>query len=163
MKQALLNKWQSMSARDRQILMVIATAVTILVVYAFIWLPSVQARATLSQAVLEKKSQLAQMQIQAGQIQTLKTAIGISHSGASGLQNAVNASAKLHQVAQYISATESLEQGGLHISMPSISFDAWAKWAFALQTEHQIRIATAHIQALPTGLVHVEADLVTTE
>lgn len=163
MKQQLLNKWQSMPARDRHILIVIAIAVMILVVYAYIWLPSVQARATLSQEVLEKKSQLAQMQLQAGQIQTLKTAINMSHSGANGLQSAVDASAELHQVAQFISSKEALEQGGIHISMPSISFDAWAKWAFALQTEHQIRIASAHIQALPAGLVHVEADLVTTE
>jgi type II secretory pathway component PulM len=134
-----------------------------LLVYAYIWLPSVQARATLSQSLIEKKSQLAQMQMQATQIQTLKSAINLSHGGASGLQTALNTSAKLHQVEQYISAMKVLEQGGVHVSLPSIRFDVWTKWAFALQTEHQIRIATAHIQALPSGLVQVEADLVTTE
>lgn len=163
MKAMIQQRWQAMPERDRRVYCLLAIFLVLILLYAFVWQPSVQARAKLRHELLEKKSQLAQMQVQAKQIQTLKSAIRLSQSSPSGLKTAVETSAKLHHIETQISKIDTLTDGALNLTLPNISFDTWVAWAYALQTEHQIRIASAHIKALPAGMVHVEVDLVATQ
>jgi type II secretory pathway component PulM len=163
MKAIIEQRWQAMPERDRKVYCLLAIFLVLVLLYAFVWQPSVQARANLRHELLEKKSQLAQMQLQAKQIQTLKSAVRLSQSSPSGLKTALEASAKLHHMDAQISKIDALADGGLHLSLRSVSFDQWVSWAYALQSEHQIRIASAHIKALPAGMVHVEVDLVATQ
>jgi type II secretory pathway component PulM len=163
MKAIIEQRWQAMPERDRKVYCLLAIFLVLVLLYAFVWQPSVQARAKLRHELLEKKSQLAQMHLQAKQIQTLKSAVRLSQSNPSGLKTALETSAKLHHMDAQISKIDALADGGLHLSLPSVSFDQWVSWAYALQSEHQIRIASAHIKALPAGMVHVEVDLVATQ
>ena len=163
MKAMIQQRWQAMPERDRKVYCLLAIFLVLVLLYAFVWQPSVQARTKLRHELLEKKSQLAHMQLQAKQIQTLKSAIRLSQSSPTGLKTALETSAKLHHMDAKISEIDALADGGIHLSLPSVSFDKWVSWAFALQTEHQIRITSAHIKALPAGMVHVEVDLLATQ
>ena len=163
MRKLIQSKWQSMPENNRRISALLGVIVILALLYVGIWQPSVNARSKLSVKIQEKKSQLAQMQMQVAQIQSLRSAISLSHSSNHGLQTAIETSAKLHHLDGRISKIEVQHSGGVHIVIPSVSFDEWVAWAYALQTEHQIRVASMQAQALSVGLVSVDANLVAVE
>ena len=151
-------KWQNAPSNDRRIYMLLAGIVGLAFIYAFIWLPSNHARLRLSQEIVEKKSQLQQMQAQVVQVQALQSAVKLSHSNAQGLQTALESSAKLHGMTSNISKIQLNEEGAANISLSKVNFDSWISWINALQTEHQIRVLNAHIAALGnTNTVQVDA------
>jgi type II secretory pathway component PulM len=160
MKKKIENKWQSIPENDRLIYVILGLVVALTLIYVGVWRPSVIAREKLEIDILHKKSQLAQMQLQAAQVRKLKSAISLSHRGPSGLKKAIENSATLHHIENKINKLEATPSGGMHISLPSISFDEWIAWAYALQTQNQIRIASARIHLISKGLVNVEAELV---
>lgn len=155
----LKSKWNALSASDRRIYAMLIALVSALIIYALIWLPSQQARVRLDKIIQEKNAQLVQMQVQAAQINALKSAFKLSHSNAAGLQTALETSAKLHGMSGKISKLEQDSSGAINIALASVTFDEWLSWVSALQAEHQVRIASCHIASLGgnTGLVKVDA------
>lgn len=152
-------KWQSLPSNDQRIYALLGAAITLLLIYTFIWLPSQQARVRLERVNQEKKSQLARMQIQLEQVKTLQSAIQLSHSNQQGLQAAIEASAKLHNIRSAIAKIEANGSGAIQISLPSVDFNAWITWIAALQSEHHIRVASCDVVRTPQG-VNVVASLV---
>ena len=147
-----------MPANDRRIYMLLAIIVSLTCIYAFVWLPSNHARLRLAQEIVEKESQLQQMQAQVAQVQALQNAIKLSHSNAQGLITALESSAKLHNMANQVSKIQLNDSGTADVSLPKVNFYHWISWVNALQTEYQIRILNAHIAALGnTNVVQVDA------
>lgn len=155
----LKQKWQSLPTNDRRIYSILGFIVGLALVYAFIWLPSQQARSRLSASIQEKKAQLAQMRSQTEQVKTLQSAIKLSHSNQQGLKSAIDTSANLHGMSGKITKTEADAQGAINISIPSISFDEWVSWIAALQSEHHVRVSKCDIVNLGSA-VKIEATLV---
>lgn len=155
----LKQKWLNLSVNDRRIYGALAFVVGLALVYAFIWLPSQQARARLSTSIQEKKSQLAQMRSQTEQVKALQSAIKLSHSNQQGLKSAIDTSANLHGMSAKIAKIEADAQGAINISIPNISFDEWVSWVAALQSEHHVRVSKCDIANLGKA-VKIEATLV---
>ena len=164
MLNTLKSKWQNAPANDRRIYILLAVVISLAFIYAFIWLPSSHARLRLAQEIVEKQSQLQQMQAQVAQVKALQSAIKLSHSNAQGLQTALESSAKLHGMTSQINKIQLNEAStasvisAANISLPKVNFDSWISWVNALQAEHQIRVLNAHIAALGnSGMVQVDA------
>lgn len=151
-------KWQNAPSSDRRIYMLLAIIVGLAFIYAFIWLPSIHARLRLAQEIIEKESQLQQMQAQVMQVKALQSAVKLSHSNAQGLQSALESSAKLHGMMANINIIQLNKEGAIDISLPKVNFDSWISWVSALQNEHQIRVLNADIAALGnSNIVQVDA------
>ncbi len=151
-------KWQSVPANDRQIYMLLAIIIGISFIYAFLWLPSIHARVSLEREIVEKEYQLKKMQAQAVQVQALQNAVKLSHSNVQGFRNALEDSAKLYGMTSSISKIQLSEKGAVNVGLPKVNFDNWIRWVNALQTEHQIRLLSAHIAVLGnSNMVQVDA------
>jgi len=155
----LKQKWLSLPVNDRRIYSILGFVVGTGLIYAFIWLPSQQARSHLDIVIQEKKSQLAQMRVQLEQVKALQGAIKLSHSSQDGLKSAIENSANLHSMRSKIGKIEADAQGGMNISLPSIGFDEWVSWIAALQSEHHVRVSKCDIVRISNG-VKIEATLV---
>lgn len=152
-------KWLTLPSNDRRIYAMLSMIVAGLLIYTFIWLPSHQARLRLEALIQQKKSQLVKMQMQTEQIKTMQSAIRLSHSHQQGLLTAIDASAKLHNIRSNIKKLEASAEGAIQISLPNVDFDVWIRWIAALQSEHQVRVASCDIVRMQQG-VKVEATLV---
>ena len=151
-------KWQNVPANDRRIYIMLSIIIGISFIYAFIWLPSSNARVRLEREIVEKKYQLKKMQAQAVQVQALQNAVKLSHSNAQGFRNVLEDSAKLYGMTSSISKIQQNEKGATNVGLPKVNFDTWIRWVNALQTEHQIRLLSAHVAVLGnSNMVQVDA------
>jgi len=159
MIEQLKQKWLSIPTNDRRIYMVLGFIVGLALLYAFIWLPSQQARTRLSTGIQEKKSQLLQMREQANTVKSLQDIVKLNRSNPSNFKASIETSAKLHQMHQHISNIEVNSEGAIHISLPKVNFNEWVNWIAALQNEHLIRIKASDITYVDKA-VKIEATLV---
>lgn len=151
-------KWQNVPANDRRIYTLLGVIFGLAFMYAFIWLPSNHARVRLDKEIVEKKYQLKKMQAQVMQIQAIQNAVKLSHSNKKGLQSVLESSALTYGIKSNISKIQLNEKGVANVVLPKVNFDNWIKWVNALQTEHQIRLLSAHIANLGnTNMVQVDA------
>lgn len=151
--------WQKMPVKDRSVYLALSMAVTLLLIYVFIWEPSQRARARLEFAIQQQKTQLAKMEQQIDKLNVLKNAIQLSHSNEQGLRKAIEASANAYRIHDKISDMQTNSAGQVRVTLPVVDFDHWIRWIAALQNEQHVRILMCQIDRLDDG-VKVEATLI---
>lgn len=166
MKQQLIARWNSFSAREKHILALLALVMLCLSFYAFVWLPVQQGRARLARTMPEKQARLLLMRSQAAEIERLRGQYKSIQGTASGLKAAIEVSAKFHGLVPNYPAPEKnndrqrLGKNQLEITLTQLNFDTWIKWLESLQNQNHIRVLSCRI--IPAGAAQIRVEAVFT-
>ncbi len=154
---ALIQWWQSRTARERSIL--IAAAVFIAVVaYALFITSAEQARTRLRHRVAVLRVQAAQVESAASEIEALK---GESANAAApaDLRAVVQEQASAAGIAGSLGRVEAPSEGELQVSFGAVGFAQWLGWIANLESRN-VLLKSCRIEALSSpGLVSVTATL----
>lgn len=157
-KKILRTLWELRSPRDRKIIVVFATALSI-IFYVLLVQTAEKSRTVLRNHVMTLRTQAAHLDQQAIEYHQLlgKPAVTLSPTDIHTLvQTRIN-DAGLSPVLQRM---DTLDKNHVIVTFAAITFVDWLHWVVDLDTQH-IRIAQCRIEALSTpGRVNVSATLV---
>lgn len=159
MKNSLNVFWQARNDREKKVLIVCGFILLAGFLYAYVWQPGEQARTRLREILPQLSAKAARMREQANEIRMLRKSAPTQDANAS-LKSEIEASASRHKLHDRISALTLDNAGKAHLSLDTVSFDAWIRWLDALQRENHLRLQASHIQTLSDpGMVKVNATL----
>ena len=157
-RNALLSKLNALAPRERQ--MVIGSVAAVLAVLLLsLWLPMQRELSQLRQSVPQEKVQLAQMQVQAMQVNQLRASGRVAVSGGNLLAN-LEQSATTSGLRQRITRMEPDGTNGARLSLDGVNFDALVSWLAGLQNQGGVRVEKATLEAQPApGTVNARLTL----
>ena len=144
-----LERLRNLPPRDRWLL-IGGGAGVLLVLYLSLWLPLQRELSRLRIAVPQEKVQLAQMQVQAMEINQLRASGRVPLPGGNLLVN-LEQSATANGIRGNIIRMEPEGTGGARLSLEGVNFNALISWLSNLQSQGGVRIekATFEAQAAP--------------
>jgi general secretion pathway protein M len=137
--------WSRRNKREKALLAIIASLLSIILLYRLLWAPAANGSARLALVLPAMQSELSQMTQQAQQARELKrTAIGTAPTG-EALRNALTASL----AARGIDRIQISVQGRTaHIQLKNISFGTWVSWLDEIRKQIKIQVIEAQISSL---------------
>ena len=144
-----LDRLRNLPPRERWLL-IGGGAGLLLVLYLSLWLPLQRDLARLRTTVPQEKVQLAQMQVQAMEINQLRASGRVPQAGGNLLVN-LEQSATANGIRSNIVRMEPEGTGGARLSLEGVNFNALISWLASLQNQGGVRIekATFEAQAAP--------------
>jgi general secretion pathway protein M len=140
-----MDRFRALPQRQRWVLVGI-TAIVILILYLSLWMPIQGELARLRASVPQEKSQLAQMQVQAREINQLRASGRVPVSGGNLLAN-LEQSATANGIRSRIVRMEPEGSNGARLSLDGIHFNALITWLTSLQNQGGVRIEKATFEA----------------
>lgn len=140
-----LERLRTLPPRDRWLLIGGGVGV-LLVLYLSLWLPLQRELSRLRIAVPQEKAQLAQMQVQAMQINQLRASGRVPQAGGNLLVN-LEQSATANGIRSRIIRMEPEGSGGARLSLEGVHFNALISWLASLQSQGGVRIEKATFEA----------------
>ncbi len=153
-----LARLRNLPPRER--LMYIAGAAGVLVLlYLLLWLPIQRELSRLRTAVPQEKVQLAQMQVQAMEINQSRASGRLPAAGGNLLAT-LEQSATVSGLRQRITRMEPDGANGARLSVDGVDFNALISWLSNLQNQGGVRVEKATFEPLPTpGTVNAKLTL----
>lgn len=134
---------------QRERWMVIGGAIGVLfVIYLSLWLPIQRELSRLRTSVPQEKIQLAQMQVQAMEINQLRASGRVPQAGGNLLVS-LEQSATINGIRSRIIRMEPEGTGGARLSLEGVHFNALIGWLASLQSHGGVRIEKATFEAQP--------------
>lgn len=144
-----LDRFRGLPPRDRWLL-VGAGAGLLLVLYFSLWLPMQGELSRLRVSVPQGKVQLAQMRVQAMEINQLRASGRVPVSGGNLLAN-LEQSATANGIRGRIVRMEPDGTNGARLSLDGVHFNALISWLTNLQTQGGVRLEKATFEAQPAA------------
>lgn len=139
------DRLRSLPPRDRWLL-IGGGAGVMLVLYLSLWLPLQRELSRLRLSVPQEKIQLAQMQVQAMQINQLRASGRVPRAGGNLLVS-LEQSATINGIRSHIIRMEPEGTGGARLSLEGVHFNALIGWLASLQNHGGVRIEKATFEA----------------
>jgi type II secretory pathway component PulM len=159
MKNTLNTFWQARNEREKKVLIFCGIFLLFGLLYAYVWQPGEQARMRLREILPQMRAENTRMHEQAKEIRILRQSAFVQDKTVN-LKSEITASALRHTLQNRVSALNIDAAGKAHLSLDTVSFDAWIRWLDALQREDHLRLEASHIQILSDpGMVKVDATL----
>jgi len=153
--------WDVRSVQERNVLKILAAAVTPFVVYFILWQPAHTSVNKLRASVPTLAKDAERMKIQADEVERLRHRPKPALMDAAALKAAVEDSALRNNLGEAISAMTLQEPNAVRITFVSVSFEHWLRWIRSLQQEQQIRAESVSVAMLSQpGMVKISATLV---
>ena len=148
-----LERLRQLSPQQRIIYLSTATGV-LLILYVSLWLPVQRELSRLRTAVPQEKTQLAQMQVQAMEVNQLR-ASGRQPMAGGNLLAKLEQSATVSGIRPRITRMEPDGSNGARLSLDGVDFNALIGWLGNLQTQGGVRVEKATFEAQATaGMVN---------
>lgn len=135
---------------QERLLLLGAAAVVLFMLYLMLWLPLARELSRLRVSVPQEKIQIAQMQVQAMQINQLRASGRATMSGGTLLAN-LEQSATVSGIRQRISRMEPDGANGARLTFDAVNFNALVTWLSNLQNQGGVRVEKATVEAQPTA------------
>lgn len=149
--------WESRSPRERRLL-VVAAAVTVVVLYGAFVLSAERARGPLRADVESLRGQALQLEAQARDYAALQRAPARSAS-ATPLRTLVQDSLEASGLARGVARLEAPDSEHVVVVLGAVGFADWLRWVATLREQH-VRLESCRIEALAApGMVGVSATL----
>ncbi len=159
---ALISRFQALSAREQSMVIGGAGVVICALVYLLILSPFYGAIEARSRSVADKQADLAWMQASLGELQALNASNpqGTGPSDES-LVVLIDRTAREANLGANLTGQTPSGESGIRVRLESAPFDGIVEWLGKLQQQHAIDIETATIdRAGTTGLVNASISLV---
>ena len=143
------DRLRNLPPRDRWLL-IGGGAGLLLVIYLSLWLPLQRELSRLRVSVPQEKVQLAQMQVQALEINQLRASGRMPQAGGNLLVN-LEQSATANGIRSRIIRMEPEGTGGARLSLEGVHFNALIGWLANLQNQGGVRIEKATFEAQPAA------------
>ncbi|MCR4300173.1 MAG: type II secretion system protein M [Sulfuricaulis sp.] len=140
-----IDRLRALPPRDRWLVVGI-TAFVVLILYLSLWMPLQGELTRLRTAVPQERAQLAQMQVQAREINQLRVSGRVPVSGGNLLAN-LEQSATANGIRSRIIRMEPDGNNGARLSLEGIHFNALITWLTSLQNQGGVRIEKATFEA----------------
>src|SRR3989344_5210752 len=144
-----LDRLRGLSPRDRWLLIGGAVGL-LLVLYLSLWLPMQRELSRLRLSVPQEKIQLAQMRVQAMEINQLSASGRVPQAGGNLLVN-LEQSATANGIRSRIIRMEPEGSGGARLSLEGVHFNALIGWLACLKHPGGVRIEKATFEAQPAA------------
>lgn len=136
-----------------------SAAAVLLILYLSLWLPMQRELSRLRTTVPREKVQLAQMQVQAMEVNQLRASGRLPMSGGNLLAT-LEQSATAGGLRQRISRMEPDGANGARLSLDGVDFNALISWLANLQSQGGVRVDKATFEPLPApGTVNARLTL----
>lgn len=153
-----LTRLRSLPPRQ-QIIYFGSAAAVLLILYLSLWLPMQRDLSRLRTAVPREKAQLAQMQVQAMEVNQLRASGRLPMSGGNLLAT-LEQSASASGLRQRISRMEPDGANGARLVLDGVDFNALINWLANLQSQGGVRVDKATFDPLPApGTVNARLTL----
>jgi general secretion pathway protein M len=160
MKDSLIQFWRSRAPRERFVLAAGLTLLMLALGIAYGWLPMQREVTQLRQALPQLRVQARQLQQDAQEVARFKMQPAVTREAGS-LVLAVEQRALATGLRERIESITPQDASHVRVVLPQVAFDAWISWLGELQTNHGVRVESAHIGATDdSGMVSVDAVLV---
>jgi type II secretory pathway component PulM len=154
MIRALLQKLSLERLRNltpqQQLIYLGGAAAVLLILYLSLWLPVLHELSRLRTAVPQEKTQLAQMQVQAMEVNQLR-ASGRMPTAGGNLLARLEQSATVSGIRGRITRMEPDGSNGARLSLDSVDFNALISWLGNLQAQGGVRVEKATFETQPTA------------
>lgn len=156
--QMLRTRWAALSASEQRMLKVGAVVVLPLLFYGLLWQPAHGNVDRLSQSVPQLRAQLAQMQAQAVEVQTLRHGAQPAVLEGEVLKHVVEGAMAAVGWAAPAMTIESAEKNEVRVNADGIEFARWVVFLRELENTHHLRAGALTLSASTTqGMVKVNA------
>jgi type II secretory pathway component PulM len=154
MIRALLQKLSLERLRNltpqQQLIYLGGAAAVLLILYLALWLPVLHELSRLRTAVPQEKTQLAQMQVQAMEVNQLR-ASGRMPTAGGNLLARLEQSATVSGIRGRITRMEPDGSNGARLSLDSVDFNALISWLGNLQAQGGVRVEKATFEPQATA------------
>jgi len=149
--------WDSLSAAEQKTIRRGALLLLPLLAYGLLWQPAHDALPKLQTTLPSLRAQVAQMAMQAGEVQDLRQRAQLAVLDSNALKSAVERSAEASGLSLIVTPGE---QNSVHISAETLSFEHWLQWLHTIGRTQHIRVSTAMLSASSVpGMVKIQATL----
>jgi general secretion pathway protein M len=153
-----LTRLRNLTPREQLIYLGGAAAV-LLILYLSLWLPVQRELSRLRTAVPQEKTQLAQMQVQAMEVNQLRASGRLPTAGGNLLAR-LEQSATANGIRDRITRMEPDGSNGARLSLDGVNFNALVSWLAGLQNQGGVRVEKAILESQPTlGTVNARLTL----
>lgn len=143
----LLNNWyNSLSLRDKNLLITTIIFLSITLFYLIVWEPVHQDRDLQQQKLKSQQDIYAWMQSASNEVKSLKSSGIRKATSNQPISLILENSAKISGLKQYINKIESSGKNGARVKIDSASFDQLLVWLNTLEQQHGVTITTASIE-----------------
>lgn len=157
----LATRWQTLSARERTIVIGGAALVVIVAAYMLVLSPFYAALEARAQRVGAKQADLAYIRGVSAEVQTLAAAQPALAAVDESLVVLIDRTARENGVGSALTGQTPSGNNGIRVRLESAPFDSVVQWLGVLQQQHGIDVETATIdRAGATGLVNASLTLV---
>jgi len=154
------SRWTALTASEQRMVRWGAAIVSPLLFYGLLWQPAHGGVEKLQQSVPQMRAQLAQIQAQAIEVQTLRQGAHPAVLEGDALQRIVAGAAETAGWSAPMFVTELAEKNEVRVSAESIEFARWVGFLLELEAGHHIRADSLSISTSSTpGMVKVNAVL----
>jgi len=144
-----LTRLRNLTPRD-QLIYLGGAAAALLILYLSLWLPVQRELSRLRTAVPQEKTQLAQMQVQAMEVNQLR-ASGRQPLTGGNLLARLEQSATVSGIRPRITRMEPDGSNGARLSLDNVDFNALIGWLGNLQSQGGVRVEKATFEAQATA------------
>jgi general secretion pathway protein M len=154
--------WMSQSPQDRVAIMIMAGAVSIMLLYLFAWLPFQQALEQKRQLVESQTSTLNWMKQSAREVKALKGSGDSNKPNTSNeaLLTLVDRTAKQHQLRQFIQRLKPEGSDSVQLWVEQVPFDGLIRWLGLLLAQYGIAVESINIERQEqSGMINARLNL----
>lgn len=153
-------RWAAMTASEQNMVKGGAVLVLPVVFYLILWQPAHSHVEKLQRSVPQLRAQLAQIQAQAVEVQTLRQGTQPAVLEGEALRRIVSGAAESAGWTAPAFVIEPTDKQALRITADSIEFARWVRFLRELESVHHLRASSLNVDMLPTpGIVRVNAVL----
>jgi general secretion pathway protein M len=154
------SRWAALTASEQRMVKWGALIVLPILFYLLLWQPAHTHVAKLQTSVPLMRAQLAQIQAQAVEVQTLRQGAHPAVLEGDALRRIVVGAAEAAGWAAPILVIEQADKQAVRVSAESIAFASWIKFLREIDSAHHIRADSLTVTPTPTtGMVKVSATL----
>jgi type II secretory pathway component PulM len=154
------SRWAALSASEQRMVKWGAIIVLPILFYLLLWQPAHANVAKLQTSVPQMRAQLAQIQAQAVEVQTLRQGAHPAVLEGDALRRIVTGAAEASGWAAPMLVIEQADKQAVRVSAESIAFASWIKFLREIDSAHHIRADSLTVTPSPTtGMVKVSATL----
>lgn len=155
------SRWAALTASEQSLVKWGAVVVLPALFYLLVWQPAHTNVAKLQMSVPQMRAQLAQIQAQAVEVQTLRQGAHPSVLEGEALRRIVTDGAEAAGWAAPMFVIEQADKQTVRVTAESIEFARWVKFLREIDSAHHIRAESLTVTPSPTsGMVKVNATLV---
>lgn len=147
--------WETLSGRERWLLVGGAGLSLALLLYALVWLPFQASHRRLRQSVVEQRADLAAMRQMAEEVRRLAGSSGQPPPDGRSLLTLVDQTARAAGLGAALKRVTPQGEDRLGVQFDAVAFDQLLPWLGALEREHRLVLVNLSVDRTPiTGLVN---------